>query len=71
MSFERADDLQEIFLQDRDFRNLSRATVRDYDQFLTAIKNRFGNLENVSRQDIKELVLEKINEGLSPATVNH
>jgi len=71
MSFERADDLQEIFLQDCNFRNLSKATIRDYDQFLTPIKNRFGSLENVTRQDIKELVLERLNDGLSPATVNH
>jgi integrase/recombinase XerD len=71
MSFERADDLQEIFLQDCNFRNLSRATIRDYDQFLTAIKKRFDNLENVTRQDIKQLVIEKTSDGLSPATVNH
>ena len=71
MSFERADDLQEIFLQDCNFRNLSRATIRDYDQFLTQIKNKFGSLENVTRQDIKQLVIEKTNGGLSPATANH
>jgi integrase/recombinase XerD len=71
MDSKRTDDLQEIFLQDCNFRNLSKATIRDYDQFLTAIKNRFGSLENVTRQDIKELVLEKLNNGLSPATVNH
>ena len=71
MTFGRADDLQEIFLQDCNYRNLSKATIKDYDQFLTPIKNRFGSLENISRQDIKELVLEKLNEGLSPATANH
>ncbi len=71
MVLKRADDLQEIFLQDCNYRNLSKATIRDYDQFLTPIKNRFGSLENVSRQDIKELVLEKLNDGLSPDRENH
>ncbi|UCC79370.1 MAG: site-specific integrase [Candidatus Zixiibacteriota bacterium] len=70
-NFERAADLQEIFLRDCNFRNLSRAAIRDYDQFLTAIKNKSGSLENVTHQNIKELVLEKLNEGQSAATVNH
>ncbi|GAH04624.1 unnamed protein product, partial [marine sediment metagenome] len=71
MSNERAFDLQEIFIQDCKFRNLSPATIKDYDWFLTDIKNRLGDWSEIDRNQIKKLVLEKMDSGQSPATVNH
>jgi integrase/recombinase XerD len=71
MSNERAFDLQEIFIQDCRFRNLSPATIKDYDWFLTDIKNRLGDWSTIDRNQIKKLVLEKMESGQSPATVNH
>jgi len=71
MSNERAFDLQEIFIQDCKFRNLSPATIKDYDWFLTDIKKRLGDWSGIDRNQIKKLVLEKMESGQSPATVNH
>lgn len=71
MSNERAFDLQEIFIQDCKFRNLSPATIKDYDWFLTGIKNRLGDWSGIDRDHIKKLVLEKMESGKSPASANH
>jgi integrase/recombinase XerD len=71
MTTERAFDLQEIFIQDCRFRNLSPATIKDYDWFLTDIKNRLGDWQEIDRNQIKKLVLEKMESGQSPATANH
>jgi integrase/recombinase XerD len=68
---QRAFDLKEIFLQDCRFRNLSPATIKDYDWFLTDIQKKLGDWPTINRQQIKELVLLKSNSGCSPATVNH
>lgn len=71
MSIERAFDLQEIFIQDCRFRNLSPATIKDYDWYLTDIKKRLGDWSEIDRNQIKKLVLEKMESGQSPASVNH
>jgi len=67
----RTVDLHQTFIQDCKFRNLSVKTIKDYDWFLTDIKNKLGDLAELTREDIKQLVLTKLNEGQSPATVNH
>lgn len=71
MENSRAFDLQEIFIQDCRFRDLSPATIKDYNWFLTDVKTKLGNWEQIDRQQVKELVLEKLNSGQSPATANH
>jgi integrase/recombinase XerD len=67
----RAVDLQEIFIQDCKFRNLPQATIRDYNRFLTDLKKRLGDCQETNKQQIKELVLEKLNSGQSAASANH
>jgi len=64
-------DLLEIFIQDCQFRNLSKATIKDYNWFLIDIKKRVGNWSEINRQQIKQIVLDKLNSGQSPASVNH
>lgn len=71
MTSERTFDLQEIFIQDCRFRNLSPATIKDYNWFLTDIRNHLGEWSVIDRNQIKNLVLERMESGQSPATVNH
>jgi len=67
----RTVDLLDSFIQDCKFRNLSPKTIKDYDWFLTDTKNKLGELSELTRDNIKQLVLEKLNDGQSPATSNH
>ena len=68
---QRAFDLKEIFLQDCKYRNLSPATLKDYNWFLTDLANNIGELYQITRQDVKAFVLKKLEEKQSPASVNH
>ena len=71
MSGTRAFDLKEVFLQDCKYRNLSPATLKDYNWFLTDLAKNLGEPSQLNRQDIKAFVLEKLEEGQSPASANH
>ena len=71
MQKDRTPELLDSFIQDCHYRNLSKKAIEDYKWFLTDAQNRLGNLTDISRDDIKQLVLERIESGLSPATVNH
>ncbi len=63
--------LKDAFLQDCEFRGLSPDTIKDYRKTLAVIEDTYGPCENVTRQQIKELVLRKLSGGMSPASANH
>jgi len=67
----RTADLQEIFIQDCKFRNLSKATIKDYSWYLTDINKCLSDWDKITRQDVKQLVLDRLNSGQSPASANH
>jgi site-specific recombinase XerD len=71
MQKERASDLLESFFQDCRFRNLSAKSLSDYQWYLNDTQKRLGNLMEIDRQGMKQLALERLDSGLSPATVNH
>ena len=71
MSGVRAFDLKEIFLQDCKYRNLSPATLKDYNWFLTDLAKNLGELSRLTKQDLKAFVLKKLEEKQSPASANH
>ena len=52
MAEPRTVDLQEIFIQDFKFRNLSQATVKDYDRHLSDIKRSIGGWAQLNRQKV-------------------
>jgi site-specific recombinase XerD len=64
-------DLLDSFLRDCRFRNLSEKSISDYEWHLKDIQKKLGDLLEVDRQSIKQLALERLATGLSPASVNH
>ncbi|MCD6161465.1 MAG: tyrosine-type recombinase/integrase [candidate division Zixibacteria bacterium] len=71
MRFQRTSDLVEAFISDCRYRNLADKVISEYKRLLSDIEERHGDLMSVDRQKVKEYVLERLNEGLSPYTVNH
>ncbi len=60
-----------LFLEDCQFRGLSRSTINDYRWHLNEMQNQLGDLSKAHRNAIKRLVLMKKETGLAPASVNH
>ena len=64
-------DTINLFLEDCQFRGLSRSTIRDYRWHLNKMQNQLDDLSKTDRNAIKRLVLMKKESGLSAASVNH
>ncbi len=67
----RTPDCLEIFIQDCRFRNLSEKTIKDYNWHLTKINDELGDWPTIDKNGVKGLVLQRLDNGLSPASANH
>jgi len=71
MKNQRSSAQLESFLKDCRYRNLSEKSIEDYEWHLKDIQNKLGDLMAVDRQDIKQLVIDRMKSGLAPSSANH
>jgi integrase/recombinase XerD len=67
----RSSDCLEIFIEDCRFRGLSQKTIKDYKWYLSDVERSLGSCIDSARDQIKKLILSKIESGQSPASANH
>ncbi len=67
----RTSDLLGAFFRDCQYRNLAPKVIEGYRWYLSDIEKRCGDIMSVDRQMVKQVVMERLKEGLSPYTVNH
>ena len=71
MKNQRSSAMLSSFINDCRYRNLSVKAIADYEWYLNDIKKRCGNLMEIDRNSVKQLVMNRLDSGLSPVTVNH